>query len=51
MERFSHFGRNGTELTTLVLIPKLMQKKKKIGSQELKARKEKLGSRKNSEEK
>jgi hypothetical protein len=50
MERFSHFGRNGTELTTLVLIPKLMQKKK-IGSQELKARKEKLGSRKNSEEK
>jgi hypothetical protein len=29
MERFGHFGRNGTELTTLVLIPKLMQKKKK----------------------
>jgi len=37
MERFGHFGRNGTELTTLVLIPKLMQKKKK---KQLKADKE-----------
>jgi hypothetical protein len=38
MERFGHFGRNGTELTTLVLIPKLMQKKKK--KQQLKVEKE-----------
>jgi hypothetical protein len=39
MERFGHFGRNGTELTTLVLIPKLMQKKKKK-KQQLKVEKE-----------